>query len=430
MRVHALAFASSVILVTVALTTPRPVRADVTIQEQTSFDFSIMKMHGSTTEYTTDDKQRRDTDMSCEGFMSMFCSNADSGHIVRLDKDLEWQLEPKKKEYRETPIPTAAQRQAAAQVAAAELEKMKQCPVAQQQSTQPAPDTSKCEMSPPKFDIKQPGTHATIAGHDAQLTQLALTQSCTNKQTGDSCDFVLMFDTWLTQDQIAGEEDRRAFARNYAKKLGFDGTGSGNAAQMAQVQRFLAPYAEALKEVSAKAGDFKGFPLKNTMRIAFGGPNCAAAKNAQNSGSGAGSSNNGNVVGDAGQAGANAGAGAAAGAAGSSAGSAAAAAAGNSAGGSILGSAASAFSSKLVTGMFAKKSSSSSNSTPSSSSTGTTPNPALPPGMIQAAAFTTETTSIAQGAIPATQFDIPAGWKLDVPPPARQHEFTCPKAGT
>jgi hypothetical protein len=423
-RLNALAFVLA--LATPLLVAPDAARADVTVQEQTTFDVTMMKMHGSATEYTTEDKQRRDSDMQCEGFMSMFCGNLDTGHITRLDKDVEWQLEPKKKEYRETPIPTAAQRAAAMQAAQAELDKMKQCPAMQQQNTQPAPDTSKCEMSPPKFEVKTPGTHATVAGYDATLTQLALTQSCTNKQTGDTCDFVLQFETWLTQQPVAGAEDRRTYHTNYAKKLGLDPASlSANPAQMAQMQRFLAPYADAMKEVSAKAGDFKGYPLKTTLRIAFGGPNCAAAKNAQNSASSGGS---GGVVGDAGQAAQSAGAGAAAGAAGSGAGTAAANAAGNGVGGSILGSAASAFGSKLVSGMFAKKNSSSSGSTPAA--TPAAGPSTLPPGMIQAAAITMETTSITQGAIPASQFEIPAGWKLDTPPPAKAHEFSCPKAGT
>jgi hypothetical protein len=424
-RVHLIGLLPAGALI-VALSAAPQLRADVTVQEQTSFDMSVMKMHGSSTEYTTDDKQRRDNDMHCEGFMSMFCGNAATGHIVRLDKDVEWQLEPSKKQYRETPIPTAAQRQAAMQAAQAEMEKMKQCPAVQQQpNAQPAPDTSKCEMTPPKFEVKQPGTHATVAGHDTQLTQLAMTQSCTNKQTGDSCDFMLVFDTWLTQEQLPGADDRRAFHTNYAKKMGLDASSlAANPQQMQQMQRFLAPYADAMKEISSKAGDFKGYPLKTSLRIAFGGPNCAAAKNAQTSGGGG---SNGNVVGDAGQAAESAGASASAGAAGAGAGTAAANAAGNGVGGSILGSAASAFGSKLVTGMFAKKNSSSGSSNAASSPTpGASP---LPPGMIQAAAITMETTSIAQGAIPATQFDIPAGWKLDVPPPAKQHEFTCPKSG-
>jgi hypothetical protein len=50
--------------------------------------------------------------------------------------------------------------------------------------------------------------------------------------------------------------------------------------------------------------------------------------------------------------------------------------------------------------------------------------------LVQAAEITIETTSIGAGAVPATQFDIPPGWKRIEPPPGKaQKEFTCPKSG-
>src|SRR5277367_6136932 len=75
------------------------VYADVTVQEQTTFDLSLIKAHGSSTELTSGDKQRRDGDLHCEGLMSLVCRNAQSGEIIRLDKDVTWTLDPKKKEY-------------------------------------------------------------------------------------------------------------------------------------------------------------------------------------------------------------------------------------------------------------------------------------------------------------------------------------------
>jgi hypothetical protein len=402
---------------------PGAVRADVTIEEQTTFDFAIIRAHGTTTEYTTADKQRRDSDLHCEGFMSLFCGNAQSGEIIRLDRDVQWALEPKKKEYRETPFPTAAQRQAAEQQVQAMIEKMKQCPVPQ--STASAPDTSKCQMSPPKFDVKQTGSHATLAGHDTQLTQMALTQSCTNRETGDVCDFVFAFDSWLTQDQIAGLDEHKAFQAAYVRKLGLN---DPNSLVQKQMQQFLAPYRDALKQLGVKASDLKGYPLKTTIRIAFGGEHCASAKG-QASTAGSGNAGSGNVVGDASQAAGNAAAGSAAGAAGSAAGTAAGNAASNSAAGSIMGSAASAFSSKLVSGLFAKKKTEAAAANTGAASAGTPASP-LPPGMIQAAQFTIETTSINPAALPPAQFDIPAGWKLIPPQPQKAaKEFSCPKSG-
>jgi hypothetical protein len=369
-------------------------RADVTVEQQLTFDFSILKAHGNTTEYTTEDKQRSDTDLHCDGFMSMFCGNEHSADIIRLDRDVTWALEPRKKEYRETPFPTASQREAAAQHAREMMEKLKQCPAARQ--TSPAPDTSRCEMSAPKLDVKQPGLHAVVAGHDTQLTQLALTRSCTSKDTGDVCDFVFMLDSWLTQDQIAGLDERKAFEQAYLKKLGLD---TRDPLMQKQVRQFLAPYADSLKQLNAQAADFKGHALKTAVRIAFGGEHCGAAK-----GSGSGAT-------------------------GAPAGTADTNAAGNTPGGSALSSAASALGSKLVGGLFKKKT-----DTPAATPTGTatgTPDGGLPPGMVQAAQITIETTAIKPGAVPAAQYEIPAGWKLIVPQAGKApEEFHCPKAGT
>ena len=411
-------FVSTAALAAVLVTVPRTGDADVTIQQQTQFDLAVIKAHGTHTELTTSDKRRTDSDMHCEGFMSMFCGNAQSGEIIRLDRDVEWTLEPKKMEYRETPLPTAAQLAAAKQEAAAMMEKIKQCPAVAQQPG-PAPDTSKCEMSPPRFEVKQPGTHAMLAGHDSQLTQIALTQSCTNKTTGDVCDFLFALDTWLTQDQIAGLADQKAFLKAYQTKLGLD---PNDPVLQKQMRQFLAPYADAMKQVSAKSGELKGYPLKTVLRVAFGGEHCASAKNQTAGGAGGG----GNVVGDASQAAGNAAAASTTSAAGSAAGTAAANASKNAVAGSVLSSAASAFGSKLASGLFHKKAES-----PAAAPAGT-PDNALPPGMIQAAQITIETTSINDAAVPAEKFEIPAGWKR-VEPKAKgsgSKEFSCPTPGS
>ena len=388
-------------------------QADVTTQQQATFDLSIIKAHGTTTEYTTADKQRSDTTLNCEGLLSLFCGNAQSGEIIRLDRDLTWALDPKKKEYRETPFLTAAQRKEAEQQAQATLAKLQQCPAAQ--NAAPAPDTSKCQMTPPKIDSRQTDKHATFAGHDTKLSQLALTQSCKNSDTGDSCDFVITLDAWLTQDQIVGLDEQRAFRKAHLQKLGLDDQNSMVAKQLRQ---FLAPYADSLKELGTKAGDFQGYPLKTAVRIAFGGPHCAAAQKDPASGV-----SGGGTLTDAGQAATDAAASSAAGAAGSAAGAAASNAAGNSVAGSVLGSAASAFGSKLVSGLFAKKK--------AEAAAGTPPVPAsdssLAAGMIQAAQFSIETTAITPGPVPATQFEIPADWKRAAPAKEKApKEFTCP----
>ena len=416
--IHRLHFATSVALALaiVVVGVSSPSHADVTIQQQTSYDFAIIKAHGTRSELTSTDKRRSDSEMHCEGMMSMFCGNSQSGEIIRLDRNVEWVLEPKKKEYRETPLPTAAQLLAARQEAQAMMEKVKQCP-AMTQHPASAPDTSKCEMSPPRVEVKQPGTHATFAGHDTQLTQIALTSSCTNKTTGDVCDFVFGMDSWLTQDQIAGLADQKAFLEAYQARLGID---PRDPAIQKQMQQFLAPYADVLKQVSAKSSELKGYPLKTVLRIAYGGEHCGAVKN-QPAGGG------GNALGDASQAAGNAAAASAASAAGSAAGAAAGNVAKNSVGSSIFSSAANSFGSKLAGGLFNKKKADAAAPAPVSA-----PDNGLPAGMIQAAQISVETTSIDAAAVPPEKFEIPAGWKKIEPKAkdAGSREFTCPTAGS
>ena len=414
--IHRVPFVTAVAFAIVLVGVSRPSHADVTIQQQTSYDFAIIKAHGARTELTGTDKRRSDSEMHCEGMMSMFCGNSQSGEIIRLDRNLEWTLEPKKMEYRETPLPTAAQLLAARQEAQAMMEKVKQCP-AMSQHPASAPDTSQCEMSPPRVEVKQPGTHATLAGHDAQLTQIALTSSCTNKTTGDVCDFVFSLDSWLTQDQIAGLADQKAFQQAYQARLGID---PRDPALQKQMQQFLAPYADVLKQVSAKSGELKGYPLKTVLRIAYGGAHCAAVKN-QPAGGG------GNVLGDASHAAGDAAAASATSAAGSAAGAAAGNVAKNSVGSSIFSSAASSFGSKLTSGLFNKKKADAAAPAPSSA-----PDNGLPAGLVQAAQVSIETTSIDAAAVPPEKFEIPAGWKK-VEPKAKDtqsKEFTCPTAGS
>jgi hypothetical protein len=384
----------------------QPARADVTIQEQTTFELSVLKAHGTSTELTSGDKQRRDSEMHCDGIMALFCRNTATGEITRLDKDVIWTLNPKDKAYTETHFPTPAERQAAEEKMRAALEKLKQCP-AQQGSN--APDTSKCQMSPPKIEAHQTDKHLSIAGHDAHLSQLSLTESCHNPESSDTCDFVISMDSWLTQDDIPGIADRKAFVEAHLKKLGLT---DSNSSTQKMLRQFLAQYQDSLKDLSAKAAEFKGYPLKTSIRILYGGAQCAAAKNS------AGSATGGGTVADAGTAAGQAAASSTAGEAGSAAEQAASNAAGNSVAGHIFGSAAGAFTNKLASGLFAKKPA----STPPAAAAADTP-----PNMVQFATVTLETTSITATPIATDQFEIPAGWRL-ITPKARSEakEFSCP----
>ncbi len=383
---------------TVALASSAPlVRADVTTQQKTALDVaSLMRTHGSITTSLTADKKRDDNESHCEGMMSMLCGNVQGGEIIRLDRDLSWHLEPAKKRYRETQFSSPAELSAMRAKLQANLEKMRSCPASRAQ--QPI-DKSKCEMSPPKVDVHKTGETMSIAGHGTERTMATLTESCANKDTGDVCDTVIAFDLWLTQDVLPGTSERRAFDAAYARKLGLDDARGMLAGQAA---RFLAPYQAQIKQLADKSADFKGQPLKTSLRVLMGGPQCkSSARTNSDSAAGAGAGPSGaNPVAEVAQV------------------------------GKVLGGQVG----QLMGGLFHKKKKTEDSPAAASAAAPGDAAPAATPAdpyaqYVQLVSFSTETVNIDTAPIPASRFDIPADWTKEEPKAAKgaDEEFTCPK---
>jgi len=387
------------------------VHADATIEQKITLDVaSMIRSHGASTTNITADKKREDSESHCEGMLSLVCGNIHGGEIVRLDRGVTWRLHPDKKTYAEETFATPEELAQMRSKMQERLEKMRSCPVAQRQ--QPI-DKSKCEMSPPKIDVHKTEDRMSIAGHDTQRTLATLTETCTNKDTGDVCDTVVAVDIWLTQDAIPGAGDRRAFQQAYAKRLGLvDEQG----AMSGEVSKFLAPYQSQIKQLTDKSSDLKGQPLKTSLRVMMGGQQCSATAKMQANGSTAGgnaaagntSGSSGNPITDVAQAG--------------------------KAIGSQVGN--------MMGSLFHKKktddpqAAGGTAATPAAGAgasatppTSSTPDPFA--HYVQMASFTTETVTINADQVPAERFDIPPGWKKDAPKSAKQgdDEFTCPKSG-
>jgi hypothetical protein len=409
------------------------VLADVTIQQQTTIHAFIVKAHGTSTDRVAGDKQRNETQFSCDGIMSMFCGHNKAVDIVRVDRGVTWKIEPKQKRYTEIPFPTPEARRAALAHEQAVIEKLKSCP----QPKQPAAakvDTSQCEMTPAVFAVNKTQDVSNIIGHSAQRTNVSMTQSCKVKDSGDVCSMSYSFDVWLTQEDLPGLADRMTFEKAYQRKLGGTDASLFNAEQMSSV---LAPYADSLKQLKAKAADFKGYPLRTTFRFAVGGEHCRLVPTAgAPTGSAPHSATDGTLTtasAAAGEAGANS----AQHAAGWGVTDAVQRSTGSSIGGYVAGSAAGAFTQNLVSGLFGKKKKAdpaSSGAQPSASPSGAPPSASPQPGSSDSVGTTVaeinvETTAIDPAPIAADQFEVPDGWKKLAPKPAAADGMpTCPGA--
>jgi hypothetical protein len=415
-RIHATLTLTMATAAIVAVLSP-PARADVTIEQKTAMSVAGMNIDVDSVERTTADKQRTDSTTSCQGFLSLFCHGMDGGRIVRLDKQVEWQLQPKKKLYSERPFPTPEQRAEAQKQLEEDMEEMKKCPMPQPQgaSQTQAPDTSSCQLSTPVVNVNETGEHATILGHDTSKTSVVMSQTCTDTHTGDVCEIDYGFETWLTADQIAGSEERSAFSRKYLQAQGLD----PNDPQLQRsVQQYMAPYAQQLMQLQGKAADLKGFPLRTTFYMAFGGPHCSKAQQAsQQQASSSGSSSSFSMHSIAAKAIAGGFAGlfhhGAAAINTDSAGGAAASGAANQAADPAASAAASSVTPQSAGG-----------------ATSATPAPAAAPGaMVRVMSFTTETTSIDTSSIPADQFEIPSDWTLEQQKQVAAGGPKCPNPG-
>lgn len=389
-------------------------RADVTIQEQTTIHAFVVKAHGTTTNQVSGDKERSEVQFACDGIMSIFCGRNKSVDIVRLDRGVTWDIDPKKRRYTERPFPTAEQQRALLQHQQAVIDKLKSCP-----ATQPAQssiDTSKCEMSPPVLTVTKTGDLATLIGHTAQRTNVAMTQSCKVKDSADVCQFSSSFDVWLTQDDLPGLADRKTFQSDYEHKLGLRGAVPVGAEQLSPL---LAPYADGLKQLKAKSADFKGYPLKTTFRFAAGGAHCGLVPGERASGA-----NEDGALQSAGTAAGDAGKSSATSAAGWGTSEAVQRASGSSLAGYVAGSAAGAFAQNMVGGLFGKKKKS--DDAPPQAAPGAQPG-AADAGLTTVAEITMETTAIDPAPVSAEQFEVPAGWQKITPKPQADDAMpNCP----
>ena len=389
--------------------------ADVTVTELSTVDASVAKIRLTATERTAADRQRREADGKLEGPFSFLAGTMRSATIVRLDRGLEWHLEADRKRYRESAFPTEAERQSARQRQQAQLEKLKQCAA---NATQPASaPASNCEKTDPKFDVTQTSETAVIAGHPVRKAHVSMTYACKDVNTGDTCDFAATSDLWLTDAPLPGLQERSAFGDAYRHKLGLDDASSATTGAM---RLALAPYQDQLQRMSERAAELKGTPLRTRFALSVSGARCAAAR----SGSGAGADGG---LGSAAAADArDAGAEAATNEGSYAARDAVSNALGDNAAGRVLGTAAGAFNSKLLGGLFSRKSSA---NTASAATTLATPEAGASRTLIS---LTTEITAISNDPIPADQFELPVGWQKDAPQATKNHgeDIQCARSGS
>ncbi len=253
-------------------------QADATLRERLSVEgqgiMAMANMSGTSTTAISGKRGRTDSDMQMESRLArMFVRGiGQTSEIVRLDDDKVYELDVKKRTYKET---TLAERRA-------QLEKATE-QARQQQANQPAPtgmDESECEWSEPTADVKRTGTKASIAGFDAEQVTVVAKQSCKSKKTGAVCDVALYLDEWVAPGFNAGDEVLK-YRTAYAQQMGLGTTGRD---VTERAEAMFGRYKAAWSKVVDKMKDVKGYPVKTSFALGMGGPQCQSGAQTSDSG--------------------------------------------------------------------------------------------------------------------------------------------------
>lgn len=244
--------------------------ADVTIEETVRVEGAgLMSMANMSTQTTTriaGNRSRIDSDMHADSGMVRMFTGGPTAEIVLLDQDTLYHLDLKKKHYTQMSL---SEQRARMQQAMAQTQQTQQ---SQRQSTSGV-DESQCVWSEAKA-TKKTGEKAVIATYPAERTTITATQACTDKKTGQVCEFGLMLDQWRTPSFPAADESL-AYYRAYAEKMGLNSVASQDFAERAETM--FGGYKDIWGKIAAELKGVKGYPVKSSFSLGIGGPQCTTA---------------------------------------------------------------------------------------------------------------------------------------------------------
>ena len=240
--------------------------ADVTIKERIAVEgsglMSMASMSGTSTTSISGKHARMESDMRIQsGFARMFARGAgQSTEIVRLDDDTIYELDLKKKRYRETSL--AARR--------AELAKALEQATQAQQANPMAFDDSQCDWSEPKVKVDKAGAKVTLAGLSAAPVSIVARQSCKDRSSGAVCEIALSLEEWIAPSSSAAQ-DVLQFRTAFAQQMGI-GNAQRDVVDRAEI--LFGRYKQAWSLVANEMRGVKGFPVKTSFAFGLGGGSC------------------------------------------------------------------------------------------------------------------------------------------------------------
>jgi hypothetical protein len=190
----------------------------------------------------TPDRRRTDSTFKFTGaVLGRLTSEERSAEIVRLDKDLIWQINLNKNRYMEYPIKKAAFHAGV---------------VLDDPSGETAYVEECCTV---KSTIKRTGKKKVVNGYDAEEVVLTMASTCQEKTGQPPNKVTFTLDVWLAPTVRIG--DLAAFDTAYARKVGMD-------VQMFQAmgEQFMKLY-PGIRDLALMLDGLKGYPILSTLTV-------------------------------------------------------------------------------------------------------------------------------------------------------------------
>jgi len=376
--------------------------ADITMQQRINVEaggaMSMLASEGTVTTSISNDRSWSESRMeSKSSFMGAFGKNLNSISIMRLDKNLTWQLMPDEQQYSEM---TFEQMRAQLEQSREQLEEMQQSGSA---GALPV-SAEDCQWSDSEVDVRETGERKRFANVKAKQHIITIRETCTVPESGQTCVLTWTMENWMAK-KIPGHDEAMAFNEALGEKLGIEDMTSG----MQMISRSLmSMFKEGWEEALDEASELNGYPVKTVMQMEMGGESCTATSGQPIAMD--------DIWGSALDASIDAGARTAGSHAGSKVTQEATEAMGGGVSGSIAGSAVGAASGEVISGLlrhFGKKKKKPEPQpqpgTSANTSAGAPTNAAT--GSVVLFRISSELTEISDDRIPADRFEVPAGWK-------------------
>lgn len=227
---------------------------------------SMFASEGTVLTQISGDKARIDNNLKMNSIVAKaVAGNESSESIVRIDREVLWNLNPDKRQYTQ---------QSFAELKARRVEALKAMQHTQDGSGGALPISAQgCQWSEGDLEFERPRGKEEVAGITTTKNIVRKQQSCEDRDTGNTCEISWTMENWMASE-VPGEKEVRAFRTAWSQALGLSNSALAVEGPGAIL---IGMFASNWEAVAAELEQVKGYPLRTVMQMQIGGKECESS---------------------------------------------------------------------------------------------------------------------------------------------------------